>query len=255
MKHRFLSILSAAVIVSTMASPIFSTAADVENGTETSSVTSTTELSSEKSPTFIDVLGDRFKIGSIIYISDFSNYSDYLTDNFNIFAPTYCFTPDMLLSKNASIELGENDNPQIDLHLADSMLKYCEENEIPISPGTFVYYSQTPSWFFKENFKDNAPYVNEEIMNKRLENFIKNIFEGLKKNYPNLIIDSYEVCKEVFTNDGSFDIADAVMLSKIITSGIIPENCNPAGADLDGDGEITVFDLLTLRTILLTTNS
>lgn len=224
MKHRFLSILSAAVIVSTMASPIFSTAADVENGTETSSVTSTTELSSEKSPTFIDVLGDRFKIGSIIYISDFSNYTDYLTDNFNIFAPTYCFTPDMLLSKNASIELGENDNPQVDLHLADSMLKYCEENEIPISPGTFVYYSQTPSWFFKENFKDTAPYVNEEIMNKRLENFIKNIFEGLKKNYPNLIIDSYEVCKEVFTNDGSFDIADAVMLSKIITSGIIPEN-------------------------------
>jgi endo-1,4-beta-xylanase len=39
-------------------------------------------------------------------------------------------------------------------------------------------------------------------MNKRLESMIKNTFEALKKNYPNLKVYSYDVCNELFKNDG-----------------------------------------------------
>ena len=39
-------------------------------------------------------------------------------------------------------------------------------------------------------------------MNKRLESFIKNTFEALSNEYPDLKIAGYEVCKEVFVNDG-----------------------------------------------------
>jgi endo-1,4-beta-xylanase len=45
-------------------------------------------------------------------------------------------------------------------------------------------------------------FVSPERMNMRLESMIKNTFEALKKNYPNLKVYSYDVCNELFKNDG-----------------------------------------------------
>ncbi len=75
------------------------------------------------------------------------------------------------------------------------------------------------------------------------------------KNTLSKILDAISKPEADINGDGSFDIADAVMLSKIITSRNIPDDFNTAYADLDGDGEINVFDLLKLRNILLTANS
>ena len=77
-----------------------------------------------------------------------------------------------------------------------------EDNKIAIHGHTFVWYSQTPNWFFKENFDLNEKYVTKDIMNQRLENFIKNTFNLLEKEFPNLIIYSYDIVSEVFLNDG-----------------------------------------------------
>jgi len=39
-------------------------------------------------------------------------------------------------------------------------------------------------------------------MNQRLESMIKNTFAALKQQYPNLDVYSYDVCNELFLNDG-----------------------------------------------------
>ena len=39
-------------------------------------------------------------------------------------------------------------------------------------------------------------------MNKRLESMIKNTFAQIKSDYPNLQLHSYDVCNELFVNDG-----------------------------------------------------
>ena len=36
---------------------------------------------------------------------------------------------------------------------------FCERNRIPIRGHTFVGYSKTPDWFFKENFFKKGNYV------------------------------------------------------------------------------------------------
>jgi GH35 family endo-1,4-beta-xylanase len=46
---------------------------------------------------------------------------------------------------------------------------------IPLRGHTFVWYSQTPDWFFRENF-GGGNYVSKDVMDQRLESFIKNTF-------------------------------------------------------------------------------
>jgi GH35 family endo-1,4-beta-xylanase len=101
--------------------------------------------------------------------------------------------------KPGSIVKGVNgDEVQISLQSANSILKFAEQNGIGGRGHTFVWYSQTPEFLFK----DNGSYVSKDRMNKRLESMIKNTFSQLKSNYPKLQVHSYDVCNELFENDG-----------------------------------------------------
>ena len=151
--------------------------------------------------TYKDAFEDYFLTGYWLSPMNLLKNPDYYKDNFNCISLENELKPDSLLDKKGCIEKGDNDI-QISFANADATLKFCEENGIPLHGCVFVWYSQTPEWFFKEGFQSNAAYVSAEVMNQRLESFIKNTFEGLKKNYPNLKIDSYEICKELFVNDG-----------------------------------------------------
>ena len=81
-------------------------------------------------------------------------------------------------------------------------LRFCEQNKIPLRGHTFVWHGQTPEWLFKENFDTNGNFVSKDIMNQRLENFIKNTFALLAKDYPQLTVYAYDVCNEVFQGGG-----------------------------------------------------
>lgn len=145
-----------------------------------------------------------FQIGrSIDFMQKFDkNTSEYVANNFGCITPEFALDPDFLLDQEACIAAGDNVTVGVNFEAADDILTFCEKNGLGIFGSTFVWYSRTPDWFFREDFNLNAPYVSEEIMNQRLESFINNTFDGLKKNYPDLIINGYEVAKEIFENDG-----------------------------------------------------
>ena len=143
---------------------------------------------------FKDYMGPYFRLGTSVSGYEIGNAQaqQFIKKNYNSITCENEMKPD-------SIVKGVNgDNVNISLQSADQILKFAEQNGIGVRGHTFVWYSQTPEFLFK----DNGSYVSKDRMNKRLESMIKNTFSQLKSNYPKLQVHSYDVCNELFENDG-----------------------------------------------------
>lgn len=72
----------------------------------------------------------------------------------------------------------------LDFSRADEMLEKILEwnnanpsNKIRVRGHVLVWHSQTPEWFFHEDYNVAKPYVDKETMNRRLEWFISSVFK------------------------------------------------------------------------------
>ena len=110
---------------------------------------------------------------------------------------------DLALSQKYVAETGDDTMPQISLNEADEMLKFAGENKIPVRGHVLVWHSQTPDWFFKENFDPNGEWVSKDKMTKRLENYIKTVMETLKKDYPDVEFYAWDVVNEAASDAGT----------------------------------------------------
>lgn len=162
--------------------------------------TNPTQTPSYSSDSYIGKFGGLFKMGTSVSPRELSNSTgaNFIKKHFNSITPENELKPDSILKQ------GSTDNTRCNVSLANAAqtLKFCEDNNIGVRGHTFVWYSQTPDWFFRENFSTSGNYVSKDIMNKRLENFIKDTFDLLAKEYPNLNVYAYDVCNELFVNDG-----------------------------------------------------
>ena len=170
----------------------------VEEGNSTPPTTPSTS----SGDSYVGKFGSLFKVGTSVSPNELNSGASFIKKHFNSITPENELKPDAILDQQACQQRGNNVNTQVNLSRAAQTLKFCEQNGIGVRGHTFVWYSQTPSWFFKENFSDNGAYVSKDIMNQRLESFIKNTFEALKSQYPNLNVYQYDVCNELFLNDG-----------------------------------------------------
>ncbi len=74
--------------------------------------------------------------------------------------------------------------PKLDYSRAEQILDYIVEwnannpdDQIKVRGHVLVWHSQTPEWFFHEDYNKNNDYVSVEEMNKRLEWYIKSVLE------------------------------------------------------------------------------
>ena len=153
-----------------------------------------------------DVYNGYFKIGTAIMASNLASpsFMDLVEKHFN---ESITFgnelKPDYVLDQAASQASGDNTNPQVNFAQADALLKYCGKNKIPVRGHTLVWHSQTPDWFFKENFSDDGDWVDKDTMLKRMENYIKNVMEGLATQYPDVEFYAWDVVNEAWLDDGN----------------------------------------------------
>ncbi len=162
----------------------------------------TTTQPEYSSDSLVGKFGHLFKMGTSVSPNELNTGADFIKKHFNSITPENALKPEAIIDQSACQQRGNNVNTQINLNQAASTLKFCEDNNIGVRGHTFVWYSQTPDWFFKENFSSSGAYVSKEIMNQRLESMIKNTFEAIKTQYPNLNLYAYDVCNELFLNDG-----------------------------------------------------
>ncbi len=66
---------------------------------------------------------------------------------------------------------------------------------------TFSLAQSNPVWFFKENFDANGNWVSSAVMDQRMETYIKNMFEAIQTQYPELNLYAYDVANECISDD------------------------------------------------------
>ena len=173
-------------------------------------ITEAPEVELEDITSLADVYRPYFKIGTAIMASNLSSkpFMGLVEKHFN---ESITFgnelKPDFVLDKAATLAYmeandGDQTNPQISLTSAKALLNYCRDNNIPVRGHTLVWHSQTPDWFFKENFSDDGDWVSKEVMIQRMENYIKNVMEALAEQYPTVDFYAWDVVNEAWTDGG-----------------------------------------------------
>lgn len=69
----------------------------------------------------------------------------------------------------------ENYVPLLDYTSIDTLMKFASENGLRIRYHGLIWHEQTPNWFFRTNYSDSGKFVTPEIMDARLEYYIKNV--------------------------------------------------------------------------------
>ncbi len=127
-------------------------------------------------------------------------FSGLIKEHFNSITLENHMKPDYTLDQNASKAAGElvvNFN-----NMTKELLKWCKENDMAVRGHTLVWYSQTPSWIFYEGFDAKNALVSRDEMLKRMESYIKQVFEELEElGYLDMIY-AYDVVNEAWMEDG-----------------------------------------------------
>lgn len=164
----------------------------------------------EDIPSLSAVYSDYFIIGTALTPSDLSSKS-FMKLAAKHFGGSVTvgneMKPDSVLNRDACLayaeETGDDTNPQVSFAKAAPVLNYCQKNNIPVRVHTLVWHSQTPDWFFKENYDPEGDFVSSEKMLQRMENYIKNYFETLTELYPDVNFYACDVVNEAWMEDGT----------------------------------------------------
>lgn len=144
-------------------------------------------------PSLKNLFGDLFKVGTAVPDSalDIQGYKQHVIENYNSITMENEMKPDYILDKMNST----NEVPAVKFNAAKDLLDFAKENGIGVRGHTLVWHSQTPTWFFYNNYDVNGTLASRELMLKRMENYIKSVMEWTETNYPGVIY-AWDVANE-----------------------------------------------------------
>ena len=145
---------------------------------------------------------ENFLIGVALPNYVFSHIEEYeqvILDNFNSITCENEMKPDSLLDKKASQADLENTYLHAAVHFDNCMpaVEFALKHDMKIRFHTLVWHSQTPKWFFTEDYTDDGELVGRETMLARMENYIADVLGYFQENYPGLIY-AVDVVNEAF---------------------------------------------------------
>ncbi len=158
-------------------------------------------------PGLKDVYADYFKIGGAVTADELAPQStkDLILKHYNSITLGNELKPENMLDREACVEAAATDPTAVSVSLksnARSILNFCRDNDIPVRGHVLVWHSQTPGWFFKEDYDPEKDWVDKETMLGRMENYIKGVFAVLDEEYPDVDFYAWDVVNEAFTDDG-----------------------------------------------------
>ena len=162
----------------------------------------------EDIPGLKNVYADYFKIGTAVTEGELAPKStqQLILKHFNSLTPGNELKPESMLDQEACKALAaDGDNTQVAVSLksaARSILNFARDNNIPVRGHTLVWHSQTPGWFFKEDYTLEGEWVDKDTMRQRMENYIKGVMEVIAEEYPDVEFYAWDVVNEAWTDGG-----------------------------------------------------
>lgn len=140
---------------------------------------------------------DYFKIGTAINGSANSNttlrspqMSEIIKKHFNTVTYSNMMKPVNILDKAGCTALAEDGkNSEVAVHFDNVTegLEFCRENGIGMRGHVLVWHTQTPDWFFYEDYDTSKELVSKDVMKARQESYIKQVMQYCQTNYPGVI--------------------------------------------------------------------
>lgn len=149
------------------------------------------------------VYENNFKIGVALPNIVVSNkrFKDNILNDYNSITCENEMKPDAILDQSGS-QKGLADgstytHAAVKFNNCSAAVKFAVENGMQIRLHTLVWHSQTPRWFFTEDYTYHGELVSREVMLQRMENYIADVLTYFDENYPGLIY-AVDVVNEAF---------------------------------------------------------
>ena len=186
---------------------------EAQSTSETEEPAETTETEEEAydpdSLTLKERYADNFLVGCAMNLQALTVPTDqqklYLSQ-FNSLTMENETKPDSLLNQSACSSglPGTYTEPVINTSKLDKCLSFCQENDISLRGHVLVWYSQTPAWFFTEDYTANGALVSKEVMLSRMESYIRQVLTYCQENYSGVIY-AWDVVNEAIDPDSGND--------------------------------------------------
>lgn len=156
-------------------------------------------------PSLAVVYADEFTIGGAVstwQIND-EKYRQFICQQYNSITFENEFKPEAVLDRDETLSDIDKyrEAPAVKLEQLRTLLDFARDNGIAVRGHTLVWHSQTPEWIFYTDYDTEGELCDRELMLKRMENYIKTIFEWTDENYPGLIY-AWDVVNEAIADEG-----------------------------------------------------
>ncbi len=95
----------------------------------------------------------------------------------------------------------ESTVPKLNFGNVDKTLALCAKNGLSYRAHTLVWHSQTPEWFFRTGYSGSGSYVSKEVMNARMEFYIRTVMTHVYDSEYGHIVYSWDVVNEYLHAD------------------------------------------------------
>lgn len=97
--------------------------------------------------------------------------------------------------------------PQLNFDATDLAIQLCAENDLGFRAHTLVWHSQTPNWFFRENYTYEDAFTSPETMDARMEFYIRTVMSHVYNSDYGHCVYAWDVVNEYWNADDSNWIA------------------------------------------------
>jgi endo-1,4-beta-xylanase len=113
-----------------------------------------------------------------------------------------------LLTIDAALELGyvipdgyaDAYVPEINFDRIENFLKVAYEEGLSVRYHALIWHNQVPKWFYIKDYKDEGNLVSQDVMNKRMEYFIKTVLKLTYESPYGEVVYAWDVVNEFFSN-------------------------------------------------------